>query len=104
VWRRLVDKPYRAPAFRTPSLYKLMRHPLYIGWLFIFWSAPTMTVAHLLFALTSTAYMLIAIRWEEQDLVSAFGDVYIEYRERTPMLVPRLRSHRTPGSLPGGVR
>ena len=53
-----------------------------------------MTVAHLLFALTTTAYILIAIRWEEQDLVSVFGDAYARYRDRTPMLVPRLRSHR----------
>jgi methanethiol S-methyltransferase len=94
VWRHLANKPYRAPAFRTPSLYKLMRHPLYIGWLVIFWSAPTMTVAHLVFALATTAYILIAIRWEERDLAVAFGDVYIDYRDRTPMLVPRLRSGR----------
>ena len=50
VWRRLANKSYRAPVFRTPSLYKLVRHPLYIGWLMIFWAAPTMTVAHLVFA------------------------------------------------------
>ena len=91
VWRRLGDKAYRAPVFRTPSLYKLVRHPLYIGWLTIFWSAPTMTVAHLIFALATTAYILIAIRFEERDLVSAFGNVYVDYRARTPMLVPRLR-------------
>jgi protein-S-isoprenylcysteine O-methyltransferase Ste14 len=91
VWRRLGNKAYRAPVFRTPSLYKLVRHPLYIGWLTIFWSAPTMTVAHLLFALATTAYILIAIRFEERDLVSAFGNVYVDYRARTPMLVPRLR-------------
>jgi methanethiol S-methyltransferase len=92
VWRRLGNKAYRAPTFRTPSLYKLVRHPLYIGWLTIFWAAPRMTVAHLVFALGTTAYILIAIRWEEKDLVDAFGDVYLDYRARTPMLVPRLRS------------
>jgi protein-S-isoprenylcysteine O-methyltransferase Ste14 len=92
VWRRLGNKTYRPPTFRTPSLYKLVRHPLYIGWLTIFWAAPTMTVAHLVFALATTAYILIAIRWEERDLVNAFGDTYIDYRARTPMLVPRLRS------------
>ena len=92
VWRRLSNKAYRAPVFRTPSLYKWVRHPLYIGWLTIFWAAPTMTVAHLLFALATTAYILIAIRLEERDLVSAFGDVYVDYRARTPMLIPRLWS------------
>ena len=92
VWRRLSNKAYRAPVFRTPSLYKLVRHPLYIGWLTIFWAAPTMTVAHLIFALATTAYILIAIRLEERDLVSAFGNVYVDYRARTPMLIPRLWS------------
>jgi protein-S-isoprenylcysteine O-methyltransferase Ste14 len=92
VWRRLYNKAYRAPVFRTPSLYKLVRHPLYIGWLTIFWAAPTMTVAHLIFALATTAYILIAIRLEERDLVSAFGNVYEDYRARTPMLIPRLWS------------
>ena len=90
VWRRLANKTYRAPVFRTPSLYKLVRHPLYIGWLTIFWAAPTMTVSHLIFALATTAYILIAIRFEERDLVSAFGNVYVDYRARTPMLIPRL--------------
>ena len=91
-WRRFHNKTYRAPVFRTPSLYKLVRHPLYIGWLTIFWAAPTMTVAHLLFALATTAYILIAIRFEERDLVSAFGTTYLDYRARTPMLIPRLWS------------
>jgi protein-S-isoprenylcysteine O-methyltransferase Ste14 len=99
VWRRLNDRAYRAPVFRTPSLYKLVRHPLYIGWLTIFWAAPTMTVAHLVFALMTTAYILIAIRWEEKDLVDAFGDVYLDYRARTPMLIPRL-SRRHEGFVP----
>lgn len=99
VWRRLNDRAYRAPVFRTPSLYKLVRHPLYIGWLTIFWAAPTMTVAHLVFALMTTAYILIAIRWEEKDLVDAFGDVYLDYRARTPMLIPRF-SRRHDGFVP----
>ena len=94
VWRRLSQKAYRAPAFRTPALYKLVRHPLYVGWLIIFWSAPVMTVAHLIFALGTTAYILIAIRWEERDLVTAYGAAYVDYRDRTPMLIPRLRSTR----------
>jgi protein-S-isoprenylcysteine O-methyltransferase Ste14 len=90
VWRKLTGKEYRPPQFYTPSLYKLVRHPLYIGWLTIFWAAPTMTVSHLLFALVTTAYILFAIRLEERDLVDAFGADYVAYRARTPMLVPRL--------------
>jgi methanethiol S-methyltransferase len=97
VWRQLTGSAYRAPQFHTPSLYRVVRHPLYIGWLTIFWAAPTMTVSHLLFALATTAYILIAIRFEERDLVSAFGARYVEYRARTPMLVPRLAARgRTP--------
>jgi len=90
VWRRLTGKEYQPPQFYTPSLYKLVRHPLYIGWLTIFWAAPTMTVSHLVFALVTTAYILFAIRLEERDLVDVFGADYVAYRARTPMLVPRL--------------
>jgi len=90
VWRTLTAREYRPPQFYTPSLYKLVRHPLYIGWLTIFWAAPTMTVSHLMFALVTTAYILFAIRLEERDLVAAFGADYLAYRTRTPMLVPRL--------------
>jgi protein-S-isoprenylcysteine O-methyltransferase Ste14 len=98
VWRTLLGKPYEPPKFRTPSLYKLVRHPLYVGWLITFWAAPTMTVAHLVFAIMTTAYILIAIQFEERDLVSAFGDDYTTYRRRTPMLLPRLapRARRSP--------
>ena len=90
VWRRLRGSPYVPPQFYTPSLYKVVRHPLYVGWLTIFWAAPTMTVAHLVFALATTAYILIAIRFEERDLVDAFGERYVSYRRTTPMLIPRL--------------
>jgi protein-S-isoprenylcysteine O-methyltransferase Ste14 len=94
-WRFLTGSPYRAPQFHTPSLYKLVRHPLYIGWLIIFWAAPVMTVAHLIFALGTTAYILIAIRLEEHDLEAAFGHDYAEYRRRTPMLLPRIGIRQT---------
>jgi methanethiol S-methyltransferase len=97
VWRRLSNKAYRAPVFRTPSLYKWVRHPLYIGWLTIFWAAPTMTVAHMIFALVTTGYILFAIRLEERDMVSAFGNVYVDYRARTPMLIPQLWRRRNAG-------
>ncbi len=90
VWRQLKGETYRPPQFHTPSLYRLVRHPLYVGWLIIFWAAPVMTVAHLLFAVMTTAYILIAIHFEERDLITAFGSEYVAYRRRTPMLVPRL--------------
>ena len=94
VWRRVRGQAYVPPQFYTPSLYKIVRHPLYVGWLTIFWAAPTMTVAHLVFALTTTAYILIAIRLEEHDLVDAFGERYVSYRRVTPMLIPRLLRRR----------
>ena len=90
VWRQFRGKPYVAPQFHTPGLYRLVRHPLYIGWLTIFWAAPVMTTAHLVFALMTTAYILIAIRLEERDLVQAFGDDYLRYRSKTGMLLPKL--------------
>jgi protein-S-isoprenylcysteine O-methyltransferase Ste14 len=89
VWRHWRGQTYQPPRFRTPSLYKLVRHPLYIGWLIIFWAAPVMTVAHLIFAIMTTAYILIAIRLEERDLVAAFGDHYRRYQHDTPMLIPQ---------------
>ncbi|HVY89439.1 MAG TPA: isoprenylcysteine carboxylmethyltransferase family protein [Hyphomonadaceae bacterium] len=90
VWRQLLNLEYRPPQFHTPNLYKAVRHPLYIGWLIIFWAAPVMTIAHLVFALMTTAYILIAIQFEERDLVAAFGEKYLAYRRRTGMLVPKL--------------
>ena len=78
--------------FRTPFFYRFVRHPLYVGWLLTFWSAPVMTVAHLFFALMTTAYILVAIRFEEADLVTVHGAKYERYREQVPMIVPRLTS------------
>ncbi len=98
VWRRLKGSAYVAPQFYTPSLYRVVRHPLYVGWLTIFWAAPTMTVAHLVFALATTAYILIAIRLEERDLVDAFGETYVSYRQSTPMLIPRFGRRRAPAA------
>jgi protein-S-isoprenylcysteine O-methyltransferase Ste14 len=97
VWRRLRGAPYVPPQFYTPGLYRVVRHPLYVGWLTIFWAAPTMTVAHLVFALVTTAYILFAIQLEERDLVDAFGERYVAYRRTTPMLIPRLRPDRDEG-------
>ena len=87
VWLKLVGRPYTALGFRTPGPYRYVRHPLYVGWLMVFWSAPVMTSAHLVFALATTAYILIAIQFEERDLES-FHSEYAEYRRQVPMLVP----------------
>jgi protein-S-isoprenylcysteine O-methyltransferase Ste14 len=89
VWLAFRGVPYTSPRFETPWPYRLVRHPLYIGWLTVFWAAPTMTAAHLLFAAGTTAYILAAIRWEERDLVAAHPE-YATYRRRVPMLLPRL--------------
>ena len=93
VWLHLMGRPYTPLQFRTPALYKVVRHPLYVGWLMVFWSAPVMTVAHLVFAVMTTVYILVAIQFEERDLVRAHGE-YAEYRQRVPMLVPIGGSNR----------
>jgi protein-S-isoprenylcysteine O-methyltransferase Ste14 len=87
VWLHLRGRPYEPLPFRTPGPYRIVRHPLYVGWFFAFWSTPTMTVTHLLFAVMTTAYILVAIRFEERDLVAAHPE-YATYRERVPMLIP----------------
>jgi protein-S-isoprenylcysteine O-methyltransferase Ste14 len=93
VWLQLRGKPYTSPAFRTPWLYRQVRHPLYVGWLFIFWSTPVMTATHLVFAVATTAYILIAIRFEERDLLAAHPE-YAVYRARVPMLLPLFKFRR----------
>ena len=90
VWLQLIGKPYTNLTFGTPGPYKLVRHPLYVGWFFAFWSTPSMTMTHLLFALMTTAYILVAIQFEERDLVR-FHPEYAGYRKRVPMLVPFTR-------------
>ena len=90
VWLYLKGREYNVLPFQTPSLYRYVRHPLYVGWLFAFWATPTMTTAHLVFAVATTVYILIAIRFEERDLVAVHGEAYAQYRQRVPMLVPAL--------------
>jgi methanethiol S-methyltransferase len=90
VWLYLLGRPYAPLPFKTPWLYRYVRHPLYFGWLLAFWATPTMTVTHLLFAAVTTAYILVAIQFEERDLMTAHPE-YAGYRKRVPMLVPRWR-------------
>jgi methanethiol S-methyltransferase len=92
VWLYLQGKPYTSLSFTTPGPYKMIRHPMYVGWLLAFWATPTMTIAHLVFAVGMTSYILVAIRFEERDLVEYHGEAYAEYRRTVAMLVP----------LPGG--
>ena len=75
VWLQLLGKPYRPLQFGTPVLYRYVRHPLYVGWFFVFWATPTMTVTHLVFAIATTAYILIAIQLEERDLIDCASRV-----------------------------
>ena len=88
VWLYLTGQPYTPRPFATPGLYRYVRHPLYVGWFFAFWMTPTMTSAHLLFAIATSVYILLAIQFEEHDLVGEFGTTYTDYRRRVPMLVP----------------
>ncbi len=97
VWLHLRGKEYTHLPFATPWLYRYVRHPLYVGWFLVMWATPLMTVAHLVFALVTSGYILMAIRWEESDLVRFFGRKYEEYSRQVPMLIPRLKPGRGPG-------
>ena len=90
VYLHLQGEDYTPLVFKTPALYQYVRHPLYVGWLLAFWMTPTMTVAHLVFAIATTLYILIAIQFEEKDLIAIHGDTYETYRQKVPMLIPRI--------------
>jgi protein-S-isoprenylcysteine O-methyltransferase Ste14 len=89
VWLNLLRRPPDSPDFTVAYFYQYVRHPIYLGWLVIFWATPRMTLGHLLFAAAMTAYILVAVRYEERDLVSLHGGDYVTYRRRVPMLFPR---------------
>ncbi len=88
VWLFFRGKEYTHLPFSTPGPYKLIRHPLYMGWFFAFWSTPTMTVAHFLFAVVTTIYILLAIQFEERDLKKFLGQAYVDYCDKVPMIIP----------------
>jgi protein-S-isoprenylcysteine O-methyltransferase Ste14 len=88
----LMGKKMPAPHFKTPSLYKIVRHPIYLGFIIAFWAAPVMTMGHLLFAAVTTAYIFVGIFLEERDLIGVFGNEYRRYRERVSMLIPFWRA------------
>ena len=91
VFLYLRGKPYHQRGFAVPTMYRFVRHPLYVGWFVAFWVTPDFTIGHLVYAAGMTACILIAIPFEERDLVSFLGDDYRRYRETTPMLIPHLR-------------
>jgi len=88
VWLFLLGKPYTRVPFTTPGPYRVVRHPLYLGFLIAFWITPTMTTAHLLFAAVTTIYIVVAIQLEENDLVAEHAASYERYRRQMPMLIP----------------
>lgn len=103
VWLPLVGKPYTRVAFRTPLPYRFVRHPLYFGFLLAFWMTPTMTLEHLVFAIATTAYIVLAIQFEEHDLMKEHGAQYVAYRRTVPMLIPgRWRANKPARQTAGG--
>jgi protein-S-isoprenylcysteine O-methyltransferase Ste14 len=92
VVNNLAGRSMSEPRFKTPVLYKVVRHPIYLGFIIAFWAAPVMTVGHALFAAVTTAYIFVGIWLEERDLTELFGDEYRRYKERVSMLVPWRKS------------
>ena len=104
VWTFLLERHYFTPAFVSPGPYNIVRHPLYLGWILAFWATPHMTAGHLLFAVFMTAYIRMAISFEERDLLAEHGRKYRAYRRRVPMLIPFAGRGRGGGGCEGRVR
>jgi len=90
----LRGQPYQSIGFKAPMFYQNVRHPIYLGFLVAFWATPRMTQGHLLFSIATTGYILLAIQFEEHDLITFFGDAYKMYRQHTPMLIPFWKRQR----------
>lgn len=97
----LKGREYTPVGFKTPMLYKYLRHPIMLGFLVAFWATPRMTLGHLVFSLATTGYILLAIQWEERDLIRFYGEGYTHYRERTSMLLPMAPRPRSSGKAAG---
>jgi protein-S-isoprenylcysteine O-methyltransferase Ste14 len=95
VFARLAHRPLPPPTFKTPGIYRHVRHPIYLGFLLAFWATPTMTVGHLLFAVATGGYILLGIKLEKRDLIHQFGDTYRRYREQVGMLLPAPMRRKT---------
>lgn len=96
VWHNMRDRMPAPDRFRMPGFYRLVRHPIMVGFVIAFWATPVMTVGHLLFAVATTGYILIAVQLEERDLVAHFGDTYRRYKAQTPAFIPMRRAARVP--------
>ena len=96
VYLHFRGQEYTGLPFRTPCLYRYVRHPIYFAWLCIFWATPRMTVAHLVFALATTGYMLMAIPWEERDLIRIHGEDYRRYKQQVPKILPAFLARKYP--------
>jgi protein-S-isoprenylcysteine O-methyltransferase Ste14 len=102
VWLNFRNKPYTPLKFKLPFAYKIVRHPMYLGWFFAFWCTPVMTIAHLVFAIATTAYIMIAIQLEERDLIEAHPE-YRQYRKQVPMIIPLTGRRQGKNALTDGL-